>query len=433
MRKVLEAVVAMSGSVMTQPPATARVPRVDPLVLLREHTVAKKRVQWLEDHLEFEGTRVHRSAKCGYRTAPRDPLMDIGSVWYMLREISADRSYTQDAVKKRGFRYIGVASRGDLCDYLAGHSSSCTGLVADVIEGRKRPRDDADGEAARAKRSKAASRVSAEQPSIAHSSAITTDISHSDVAVRVRMVRDLDVLVRCPGRTVPNADLILKIAQDEWKNWHDRVDRTHEVPFAGKVPLAYELEEILRQDKKRCPIILVPCNKNAPVNLLNVQDLLQHGLYKKTNEERLRFFESTRPEVVEVQRNVNGKLWTFQVRDSAKNFTKEQWLRTVCIVSDGSDWQFKGWPFESVVDMFSTVQGVFFAAAGVPVPLHVHMWAAAVIQLSPLHLDHRFSNVRDNFFMEIEAFMNKSRIRKFVNHTTLEGGKRIIIKPKPIL
>jgi len=42
---------------------------------------------------------------------------------------------------------------------------------------------------------------------------------------------------------------------------------------------------------------------------------------KMPNEERKRFWESTRPEKVEVKRNMGGKLWTFEVRDSVANFT----------------------------------------------------------------------------------------------------------------
>merc|ERR1711972_939078 len=128
-----------------------------------------------------------------------------------------------------------------------------------------------------------------------------------------------------------------------------------------------------------------------------------------------------------------GKMWTFEVRDSVKGFTKAQWMRVVCVVTDGTDWQLKGWPFESIVDLFTTVKGVYFAANAVPVPLHVSQWAVDVLQLPPLHLAHRFPQVRDAFFSRLEQFPNTHRVKKFVNHTTLEGGKRVVIKPKPIL
>jgi hypothetical protein len=64
-------------------------------------------------------------------------------------------------------------------------------------------------------------------------------VTQQDVASRMRPVQDLDVLVRCPGRPVPNADLIIKIAQDEWRNWHKRTYKRQSVvdPGLSKRPL----------------------------------------------------------------------------------------------------------------------------------------------------------------------------------------------------
>jgi hypothetical protein len=54
----------------------------------------------------------------------------------MFRETASDKSYTQDTAKKRGFKYIGVATRGDLCDYILVRINTCDGLVKDVMECR---------------------------------------------------------------------------------------------------------------------------------------------------------------------------------------------------------------------------------------------------------------------------------------------------------
>jgi len=405
---------------------TGTVKRKDPLVLLRECISKRKKVQWADDYLEFDGHRVHRSSKCGYRLSPTDNFIDIGSVWYMFREISGDKPYTQETTRKRGFRYVGVASRGDLCDWLVGRTEICTGIARDVIEGRKRPRDDPDDA------TRLGAKHSAETSVSSGPEVKAGDISYADVLARVRPVKDLDVLVRCPGRTVPNADLILKIAQDEVQNW--RIDRrTPAQEMRGKVPLLKELEQMILENRENQPIILVPCNKNSPVNLLNAAKLLQDGEYHKKDEERMRFFESTRPEYVEIVRNVMGKMWTFEVRDSVKSFTKAQWLRVVCVVTDGTDWQFKGWPFETIVDLFTTVKGIYFTEVGTLPPQHVSEWNVEILSLTPLQFQHRFSALRDAFWTQVEKFLKEYRYKKFVNHTTLQPDKRIIIKPKPIL
>lgn len=406
----------------------SRVERVDPLLLLRRHEMSKKKVSLGGDeYLEFEDSRVHRSAKCGYRLGAGEPLLDIGSIWYMMRQTSSDSSYTETAARKHGFKYVGVAKRGDLCDYIIGYTEECPGLEKDVIEGRKRPKGAGEGEP-RAK--KALSRVSG-------SDVATEELSYADVMARVRPIKDLDVLVRCPGRSVPNAELILKIAQDEFVNYTNPQRRAQKESAAnGKLPLYKELEADLVTDDSRKPIILVPCSKNAPVNIMNAKEFFQFGNLTKVDEEHQRFFESTRPDFVEVTRNILGKTWTFQVHDVATTFTKEQWLRTVLIISDGFDWQFKDWPFETIVDMFTTIKGVYFRRAGELIPTYVAAWQVAIVPLAPSsepHWEHRFGAARDTVFTELEVFMNSCRVKKFVNHTKLTGERKVIVRPLPVL
>merc|ERR1712232_1055572 len=250
--------------------------KLDPLALLRQCLVAQKKVQMHEDHLDIDGHRIHRSRRCGYRLPTADDFIDIGSIWYMYREISGDRPYTQESSNKRGFQYIGVASRGDLLDFLVGRTEICSGVD---FEARKRLREEQAEAEPRPRRTKAISKPAADDSAVGGDLPPGGEITYSDVVARVRPVLDLDVLVRAPGRTVPNADLILKIAQDEWKEWKHRQDRKPpQRPISvSHVPLLHELEQLIYKNKENVPIILVPCNKNAPVNLLNASRLLQDG------------------------------------------------------------------------------------------------------------------------------------------------------------
>eukprot|EP00928_Gymnodinium_smaydae_P048048 TRINITY_DN32099_c0_g1_i1.p1 TRINITY_DN32099_c0_g1~~TRINITY_DN32099_c0_g1_i1.p1 ORF type:complete len:437 (+),score=53.66 TRINITY_DN32099_c0_g1_i1:49-1311(+) len=404
----------------------------DPLLLLRDELIAKRKIPYADGFLELGGRRLHKSTKCGYRlSSPKGPLIDIGSVWYMVHEVSQGKSYSKARTESRGFQYVGVTTRGDFLEYLTGVTNSCPGLVPEVLSGSKRPRPEADSleEVAGVPPTKrrGVGEVAKSDP---------FEITQKDVAARVRPLRDLDVLVRCVGRQVPNVDAILKIAQEEsriWGSGDKHTPRRLEPAGHGKVPLSVELEQMLKEDATALPIILIPCNKNAPVNMLNVHDFLQNGIYNKPSEEHLRFFESTRPESVQVCRNIGGKLWTFEIRDSAAKFSKHEWLRTVCVVSDGVDWQFKGWPFESTVDIFTTLCGVFFQACGAPVPVHVNQWQVKIIPFTATHLGHRFSVHRDAFFTVIGEFFDSFRSRRFKNHVQFDPEKRIIERVLPVL
>jgi hypothetical protein len=387
----------------------------DPLVYLQEFISAKKKVHFQDDWLDFDGHKIHRSAKCAYVPNKGGPLIDIGSVWYMFHATSADRNYTQASVSGLNFIYIGIDRRGDLCDFLLGRTNTCVGLVKEVWEGRKRPRE-------RVPRMRSKAADSAREPTLGDT------LSYEDVAKRVRSVQDLDVVIRRPGRQVPNANMILKIAEEEWHNLSNGIKEVAPVSSKAKgaIPLHVELEAMLRKNQKNNPIVLVPMNKNAPVNLLNVQDLLQQGTYQRPDDERAHFFESTRAESVEVKRNIAGKLWTFEVRDSVKNFSKEHWLRTVLVITDGNEWQFKNWPFETVVDLFQSIRGVYFQDMGKPLPQHVYNWPCKKLALPHVSAPHRFSQIRDDIFTDLEEFMNSTRPKKFSNTAKMGSGRRMV-------
>lgn len=427
--------------------------RIDPLATLRECTLAKQKVRMHEDILDFNGNRVHRSSKCGFRLSASEPCIDIGSVWYMLKQVCHDKPYTKEVARKRGFEYIGIGVRGDLCDYLEGKIETCRGIVTEVLEGRKRPVEDRTGDplARRRQRTSAggapgavravapeavgtATTAAAPRPFPAKGFKVA-DLCYADVEARVRAVKDLDVLVRTPGRPIPNADTILKIAQDEVSKWHSRrrLDAPREQSMKTKQPLVRELEGYLASDPKANPIILVPCSKTAPLNLLNVGKFLQDGIFERADAEHTKFFESTRKEYVEVARNIGGRMWTFEIRDSAKNFTKAQWLRVVACVTDGSEWGFAGWPFKTVVDLFTTVKGVFLNEVGVLTPLHVRMWAVTLMDMHLLQFQHRYAELRDNMWVQIESWMNAYRFKKFSNDSQLDKVDVSLDRPLPVL
>lgn len=386
----------------------------DPLVLLRKCILEGKPVSLQNQHVEMDGKRIPREERCWYKVSPTaKAYLDIGSLWYMWQSISTERSYTPSTAKKNGFSYIGVAGRSDLLDFLRGRLDELPGkLQAPPPPLRKRRREDdrppedlTDGH-----QGALPSRLGASNGSF--------EVRADDVKRRVRPAKDFDTLVRSPGRTLPNVDLILTIASEEARNWNVTVEPRKPAPT--RRTFVQELEDGLSKDLQALPIILVPCSKTAPVNLLNAKDILETGTSYEPDLKKLRYFESTRPEQVYVNRSLGGRMWTFQVVDTPRTFTKGQWLRVVAVITDASDWQFKGWPFESLVDLFTSVKGVFFKSHGVPAPLHVKQWRVMELELPSREFPHRISAVRDLFWREVEGFLNSYRVKKFCNDKTLD-------------
>merc|ERR1711976_551171 len=132
----------------------------------------------------------------------------------------------------------------------------------------------------------------------------------------------------------------------------------------------------------------------------------------------MKYFEGCRNESVNIIRNINGRAWTFEIRDTAKNFTKAQWLRVVAVITDSTEWQFKGWPFETIVDLFTSVRGVYLLPVGELPPQHVSDWKVAILPMAPTQFQHRYGAIRDLFWQEVEHFLMEYRVKKYVNHTT---------------
>lgn len=457
----------------------------DPLQMLRHCVTKGKKISFSHEWITFDELEpIHKTTKCAYRmkASERDPkkeLMDIGSLWYMWHATSGDWPYTQETCRKKEFKYLNIMLRSDLNDWLASKRETCPGVDMKMIDGKKRPRDDS------------ATLLNKYGPNEKRAKKKDQPLTVEDYKEHVHPVRELNDVV-CSGVEIPHVDEVIQIAKDVLANWESRAvpmimkqwEEEHGTeqdqkaadkelsdgassdggatsdggaseaesepeeppapngeqipaesqPEDGHVKLALhtELETYMSQDADFVPIILVPCNKKAPVNMLNAMEFFQNGIYNVPTKDELLCFESTRPEVIKIKRNLSGKIWQFEIRDNTKRFTKLMWKRTICVVLDGTDWQFRGWPFKTVLDMLYTFKGIYFKESGVQIHEHVHEWACEKLELPPLQLTHRFASVRDEMFQILDEYLNTHRQRRFTDASTL-GIKIKAVRTKAVL
>ncbi|CAJ1413401.1 unnamed protein product, partial [Effrenium voratum] len=374
---------AFAGMETKEDPGRLEVPnarRLDPLVLLKNCIISGTKVKFDLDNLHFGDYRVHRNTRCAFRASPDEPFMDIGSIWYMYHEISREEgSYTPQGAKRRGFQYLNVCDRSDLLAYLEGVIDSSEKIVSEVARGLKRPKTESSGVTPAPPRKRHELTERSPQPEAKRRREERFDMSAAEYNLEARPVKDMDGMVR-GGKELPSISAILKIAQGELEKWSEVLEIPRESKPQRRVrPFMWELEKLLEQNKEANPIILVPMNKNAPVNMLNVFDLLQEGRYRRPEQQGATgfgYFEALRKDHVKLVRHIDGRRWTFEVRDSTKGFSSKDWLRVVAVITNGDDWQFKGWPFKTVVSMFMTLKGFYFRERDrfVELPEHVSRW-----------------------------------------------------------
>ncbi|CAK9098861.1 Parafibromin (Cell division cycle protein 73 homolog) (Hyperparathyroidism 2 protein homolog) [Durusdinium trenchii] len=387
--------------------------RLDPLVLLRQCAMQGQRVICEYDFLEFGAYRIHKNTRCAFRPSRAQPFIDIGSVQYMYHQVSSENSYTQSQARKKGFQYIGLLERQELLDYIEHGIRSGERIVPEVLEGSKRPKTERSGETPMAPHKRKFEEISVEFEGKRRRKD-SFEISYSEYCLQARPLHDLTSTVRTVGKTLPMAVATLKIAQQELRQWSKVEEFSKQQQRRPKKrPFAQELLKMTDQKAGTYPIILVPNNKNAPVNMLNVKDLLQDGKFQRPD--RNTNFDAQRQASVLVTRTLHGEKWTFEIRDSVAHFGELDWHRVVAVISDGHEWQFHGWPFPSVVDLLATIKGFYFRERDrfIEMPSHVDKWPVTVLDLVPLNLQHRYAQVRDIFWNEVERFIASARAKHF--------------------
>ena len=159
----------------------------------------------------------------------------------------------------------------------------------------------------------------------------------------------------------------------------------------------------------RLPIIIVPASSSALLTLLNVSAFLGNGTFVDSGS--LAAKGEIKPAKVVISRKLgtysigsgtsgaqtkaasgktgHGRSAEYLVIDNPSRLQSSDWERVVAVVALGKDWQFKGWRWNSPVDLFSHAMGVYVKWDNESTPLAVAKWNVKILDLSKnrRHLD----------------------------------------------
>lgn len=158
-------------------------------------------------------------------------------------------------------------------------------------------------------------------------------------------------------------------------------------PKAAEGTRLHELIQLAKGCDERNPpvaIIVLPNNRSANLNMLNVQtlfndckfDVLLAGSATHTWCNRKRRFQ--------ILRRVRNIPVRFEFADYTRQFKKDSWQKVVGVVADGHEWQFKHWPFKSHVDLFNAIQGYHINFMGDPPPHQLSSWNVRSLDVQKL-------------------------------------------------
>jgi len=162
-----------------------------------------------------------------------------------------------------------------------------------------------------------------------------------------------------------------------------------------------------REDLK--PIIVVPASMRATVHKMNIKPLVTEGKYVESEP---RAWAGRLAIKVEVEGEICGTKMSFRVVDSTRGFSRRDWESVVAVFVDGTTWQFKDWPFKSMVDLFHSMKGFFIhfddqpLAASPLIQDTVGKWGCTILTLRR-NARHQDAGVAGVFWRTLENFMRR--------------------------
>ncbi|KAJ2845345.1 accessory factor associated with RNA polymerase II, partial [Coemansia brasiliensis] len=110
--------------------------------------------------------------------------------------------------------------------------------------------------------------------------------------------------------------------------------------------------------KRRDPIIVVPAATTAMLNMYNIKALLQNHEYIESRVFLEKGGQKPREEFVERMMSSTGQNIRFRVVDSVQDFGEADWNSLVCVFTQGAGWQFKNWIWKSPEEVFQHCLGL---------------------------------------------------------------------------
>ncbi|KAK9874633.1 hypothetical protein WA026_005461 [Henosepilachna vigintioctopunctata] len=137
----------------------------------------------------------------------------------------------------------------------------------------------------------------------------------------------------------------------------------------------------------RTPIIIIPAGVNCLISMYNVMELLQDLRFVTIEQKKAE--GGKRNNEVLIQRRKNNHTVPYRVVDNPAKLNPVDWDRVVGVFVMGPAWQFKGYPWENPVEIFSKVAAFHLKYDEMKLDANVAKWSVTVIEISKTkrHLD----------------------------------------------
>lgn len=169
-----------------------------------------------------------------------------------------------------------------------------------------------------------------------------------------------------------------------------------------------------RKKKSVTPIIIVPANVDATINMYNVRQFLEEGKYE--SPAAIQKSNGMKPSNVAVNKKRGGGAAgsshvPYKVVDNIAGMSREDWDRVVACFITGPEWELKRWPLFAKggpPGVFTRVKGFYMHMEDQKVHENAKKWDVTSLKMSKYkrHLD---KTMQRKFWEVVDAHTQKNR------------------------
>ncbi|KAJ2671142.1 accessory factor associated with RNA polymerase II [Coemansia sp. RSA 1085] len=353
--------------------STGAAPTTDPLELLRQYTVEKKTIEFLDkegnlttDLLQAATVRFGEDASFARDTPTRysrsnsDDQYTLSALLYFFDHRDQPFYEYMKASNTLGLQTVSFNDRSGLLDYITGKSDKAG---AGTTESGKQASGEGDGSRLRTDELTAGA---------AATSAVGASGAGGDTGVGADLANEVARNVMRRERTLVTtstalssnksfahvSELLKELFPSKSAAGSKDKNAASGAGAAAKTGDAAGRRKSSHR-KRRDPIIVVPAATTAMLNMYNIKALLQDHEYIESRVFLEKGGQKPREEFVERTMASTGQNIRFRIVDSVQDFGEADWNSLVCVFTQGAAWQFKNWMWKTPEEVFQHCLGLY--------------------------------------------------------------------------
>ncbi|OQR95046.1 Voltage-gated Ion Channel (VIC) Superfamily [Thraustotheca clavata] len=229
--------------------------------------------------------------------------------------------------------------------------------------------------------------------------------NEQDEAMKRIMSREYTHRDRTTMMETPKAfDNVLSNFEALLKEEKDKMDKSSGKPslLMHQAKQVIPLRVAMKNKIPETPIIVVPPGVSDLINMLNVRDFLEDGVYVTTAQKKS---EGQRKQAsIMINYTDNEETYQFRLVDSVARLNDKDWKSIVGVIVSGHTWQFKGWKWSFPMEVFKRCCGIHIYAHGTSLNEEVKKWDVKILMLHP-HKRHLDKVAAREFWTQLFAYI----------------------------